>query len=169
MLFFASSPSIHPCSHRFIYSCSLSMPAFLTFAGTTSSTPLLALSHFLLHFSSRVFFDSQTPSDYSHIPALPILALPVPALLRSLFLLSPNVFSDLSMLHEILASQPLPGEGPSQAGGGPPYFRCPVVTSRLKCCFKIACWLLHWGSSIPVACSVENSSNLFLVRALKHS
>ena len=30
-----------------------------------------------------------------------------------------------------LTSQPLPGEGPSQPGGGPPYFLCPVVTSRL--------------------------------------
>lgn len=27
-------------------------------------------------------------------------------------------------------SQPVPGVGPSQFGGGPPYFLCPVVTSK---------------------------------------
>ena len=31
----------------------------------------------------------------------------------------------------ILTSQPDAGGSPSQLGGGPPYFRCPVVTSSL--------------------------------------
>lgn len=31
---------------------------------------------------------------------------------------------------EKLTSQPVPGVGPSQFGGGPPYFLCPVVTSN---------------------------------------
>lgn len=30
-----------------------------------------------------------------------------------------------------LTSHPGPGGGPSQFGGGPPYFRCPVVTSSV--------------------------------------
>ena len=34
-------------------------------------------------------------------------------------------------LHIIITSQPGPGGGPVQSGGGPPYFLCPVVTSRL--------------------------------------
>ena len=52
-------------------------------------------------------------------------------------------------------SHPVPGEGPSQPGGGPPYFLWPVVTSRLY----PAMWLVdishvtviqrsHW--SVPV-------------------
>ena len=35
-----------------------------------------------------------------------------------------------SVIVVVLTSQPLPGGSPSQPGGGPPNFLCPVVTSR---------------------------------------
>ncbi|KYN17425.1 hypothetical protein ALC57_10297 [Trachymyrmex cornetzi] len=35
-----------------------------------------------------------------------------------------------NLYRDKFTSQPVPGVGPSQFGGGPPYFLCPVVTSK---------------------------------------
>ena len=55
----------------------------------------------------------------------------------------------------INTSQPLPGEGPSHPGGGPPYFRCPVVTSKLYPVLSRIALILSssgpwWGVELPL-------------------
>ena len=111
----------------------------LCFASPASCTPPLH-NFLLLSYTCVPDYCSSLSSCSTPLPALPLTDPPSTlALILRLFLdiaCSPPI-SLMTLCLSALTSQPLPGEGPSHAGGGPPYFRCPVVTSRLKCYFTI--------------------------------